>query len=294
MDVPEHDDPRYSGADTNKGRLQRAAHVILLEHERDDALPTSIRFVFYEAEQRGIVSKERGRQKGRSDDQNFTDAIMWLRDKGIIPFDWIVDETREVTEWDYADSVADYVRDAPRDARIDCWDGEPPPLILCESRSLAGVLRRVAYDYLCRITSTNGQAGGFLMTEVVPRLSNGRRVLYLGDYDHQAGQIERATRRRLESAVGPIEWERLALTEEQVEEHDLARLTIRKEDKRYRKNSPDRFHDAIETEAMSQTIIVRILRDRLDELLPEPLDDVLVRERQQRSALLNGEAEEEE
>jgi hypothetical protein len=96
-------------------------------------------------------------------------------------------------------------------------------------------------------------------------------VLYLRDHDWQGHEIA-ATRRRLEKA-GPIdEWERLALTEEQVEEHDLARLTIRKADKRYR---PIRYHDAIETEALSQTIIVNIVRERLDELLPEPLEDVL-------------------
>jgi hypothetical protein len=273
-------DSALSKPTTKRGKLERAALTLLLEHERDDALPTSNRFVFYEAEQRGTVSKRRtGKRRA---DQDFTDASMSIREKGIVPFDWIVDETREVTEWSFADSVAAYARDAVKYARIDCWDGEPPPLILCESRSLAGVLRRIAAEYLCPITSTNGQVGGFLVTQVAPRLRNGRRVLYLGDYDHQGGQIERATRRRLESEVGPIAWERLALTGEQVEEHDLARLTIRKEDRRYRKDSPDRFHDAIETEALSQTIIVGILRDRLDQLLPEPLDDVLERERQQR------------
>ncbi len=172
------------------------------------------------------------------------------------------------------------MRDAIAHARIDCWDGEPPPLILCESRSLAGVLRRIAAQYLCPITSTNGQVGGFLVTEVAPLLEGGRRMLYLGDHDWQGHQIEAATRRRLEENVGEIYgWERLALTEEQVENHDLARLAIRKIDNRY---NPPRVHDAIETEALSQTIIVNILRNRLDELLPEPLDHVLERERIQR------------
>jgi hypothetical protein len=282
------DDLRYSKPGSKKGDLRRAAHALLREHKRDRALPTSIRFLFYEAEQRGIVSKKRTGK--RRPDQDFTDAVMWLRDRDIVPWEWIVDETREVTEWEYADTVREGVRESIRHQRIDCWDGEPPPLILCESRSLAGVLRRIAATYLCPIASTNGQVGGFLVTEIAPLLDEGRRVLYLGDHDWQGHQIEEATRERLEGQVGAIyEWERLALTEEQVEDHDLARLAIRKTDNRYR---PPREHDAIETEALSQTIIESILVERLDELLPEPLEDVQERERQQRRELLAAEDEE--
>ena len=41
------------------GRLRAALLELLAEHERDDALPTSARFLFYELVQRGILSKER-------------------------------------------------------------------------------------------------------------------------------------------------------------------------------------------------------------------------------------------
>ena len=48
--------------------------------------------------------------------------------------------------------------------RIDLWDGEEPPLIICESRATMGVLRDLAYEYLVPITATNGQSGGFIVT----------------------------------------------------------------------------------------------------------------------------------
>jgi hypothetical protein len=123
------------------------------------------------------------------------------------------------------------------------------------------------------------------LTHVAPLLQSGRRVLYLGDFDWQGGQIEKATRERLEACrrarVGAACVHRV-----QVLDHNLARLAIRKEGRRYRKDSPHRFHDAVETEALCQSIIVGTLRDRLDELLPEPLRDVLERERQERDELL--------
>jgi hypothetical protein len=46
-------------------------------------------------------------------------------------------------------------------------------------------------------------------------------------------------------------------------------------------------HLAVETEALSQRIIVEILRNRLDQLLPEPLTRVLERESRERTALRN-------
>ena len=47
--------------------------------------------------------------------------------------------------------------------RVDPWRGEPP-MIITESRSLAGGLRDLASEYLTPIASTNGQAGGFSST----------------------------------------------------------------------------------------------------------------------------------
>ena len=73
---------------------------------------------------------------------------------------------------------------------LDPWRGDAP-MILTESRSLAGVLRHVAREYRGRIASTNGQVGGFLHTDIAPMLEQGARVLYLGDYDRARGPDRR-------------------------------------------------------------------------------------------------------
>jgi hypothetical protein len=187
----------------------------------------------------------------------------------VIPWSWIVDETRSLSQWSYAGTVAEYLIDQADSARLDAWDGEPPPMILTESRSLAGVLNNLSAQYLVSIAATNGQVGGFLRTDVAPALEAGQRVLYLGDFDWQGGQIEANTRRVLERLVGELDWERLALTERQVDRYDLPRL--QKEDRRYDEGSPLRFHEAVETEALQQQLIVDIVRRRLEALLPEPL-----------------------
>jgi hypothetical protein len=60
-------------------------------------------------------------------------------------------------------------------------------------------------------------------------------------------------------AEGALRWERLALTERQVTEHNLP--TIVKRDRRYKDERP---HEAVETEALSQAVLVDILRRRLN------------------------------
>jgi hypothetical protein len=166
-------------------------------------------------------------------------------------------------------------------ARINPCGGAPPPLILCESRSLSGVLRGLAARYLCPIGGTNGQAGGYLRTDVLPVLAEdgARRVLYLGDYDLSSGLIEQNTRRVLEQELGwPLDWTRLAITAEQIIERDLE--PISKADARFNGMAP---HEAWETEALGQTVVVELVRDALDELLPQPLDDVLKGEETERA-----------
>ena len=101
-------------------------------------------------------------------------------------------------------------------------------------------------------------------------------MLYLGDWDHQGGQIESNTQRVLEELVGNLDWKRLALSEQQVDRYHLPRL--RKEDRRYDESSPLRWHEAVETEALQQQLIVDIVRRQLNALLPEPLAAVHERE----------------
>ena len=103
-------------------------------------------------------------------------------------------------------------------------------------------------------------------------------VLYFGDLDLSGGQIEDNTRRVLEQVIGGLlRWERVALTEEQVSDHSLP--VIIKRDRRYKDGKP---HEAVETEALRQTVLMDILRSRLDELIPESLTRVHEREARQR------------
>jgi hypothetical protein len=208
-----------------------------------------------------------------------SDALTQLRNKGEVPWDDIIDETRSLEDYTGNATIRDWMLEALPVAKLDPWQGRIP-LILCESRSLAGVLRAMCRDYRVRVAPTNGQCAGFLHTEVAPRLRPDDDVLYFGDRDLCGDDIEGNNRRVLEREVGPLRWERLALTDVQIEIHNLPRII--KTDHRFKNGGT---HEAVETEALSQRIIVEILRNRLDELIPEPLERVHEREQRQREII---------
>ena len=166
------------------------------EHLADDMIPTSARFLFYELVQGEIVPKHAdgvlkpGARGQRRPDQNMSDALTSLRESGQIPWQAIVDETRSLDDFTGFETIAEGVDAFMNAIRLDPWKGNPP-VILTESRSLAGVLRELLRDYAARIASTNGQVAGFLHRVVGPALVDGTRVGYLGDYDLAGGDIER-------------------------------------------------------------------------------------------------------
>ena len=280
---------RLSAADSKSGKLQRDLLELLGEHERAGMLPTNGRFLFYELVQRGKIPKHYD-DLVHQPSQEVTNAIMHLRDVGLVPWNWVLDETRDVDEWQFADSVIKYVEEAITHARIDCWDGEPPPIVICESRATAGVLKRIAARYLAPITATGGQSAAHIVNEIVPLLQgNERTVLYIGDHEERGPgeQIEANTRCYIEEHAGRSfeanTWIKVALTAQQVARSPrLRKLVITKFDHRHKTPHP---YQAVECEAVGQSELGRILQRQLERMLPEPLEVVLRREERQRAQL---------
>jgi hypothetical protein len=256
------------------------------DHLAAGMLPTSIRFLFYELVAFSIVSKQAsgvlrpGAVGQRRPDQDVIDAITSLRESGLIPWDAIVDETRSLNDYSGFRSIAEGVNTYLNAIELDPWNGYAP-LILTESRSLAGVLRALMREYRVKIAPTNGQTNGFLRNDVAPTINTSTPVLYLGDWDFSGGHIEANARRVLEQVCGrDLDWERLALTEGQVRDPVLNLAVIDKYDRR-----TNTTHPSVETEALSQQVIVDIVRNRLEALLPRSLASVQEREDAERERL---------
>jgi len=276
---------------TFQSKIERICAVVLdllREHKTwIDGLPTTIRFLFYELEQRGLATKpdREGPRKGmrRSigwppGSQDITDAVTRLREDGSIPWDWIADTERTLFVPNYWPDMATFKDDALASFRLNPWEPFEPPLILTEAKGNAQVLERVAALYRCPIAGVKGFTAGFLRTQIAPLLEDTRRdVLYLGDYDRSGFDIENSVRNTLEDAIGQlIPWQRIALTETQIRDKQIE--PIWKVDKR-----DEQGHEAWECEALGQEGVVSVVRETLASRLlrqDESIEAVQERERQ--------------
>jgi hypothetical protein len=266
----------YRSRPNKKSRHERWCLALIYEHQQRGEIPTSARFLYYELVQRGLLDKH--------EDNDVPERLRDLSIWGLVPWNSIVDETRSVTTWRSASSVIEYIRSSlHHSTMISPWAGYgSPPLIITESRSLRGVLRSLSSDYLCPITSNNGQAHRYIVTQIAPLLEQtDRDVLYLGDLDFSGKHIEDNVL-AIVSDHAPDwdgDWRRIAITQEQVDQHNLT--VIRKYDGRDRK-----YHDAVETEALGQGLLTQLLRAELDLRMPESrLQEVRDEEDRQRRAL---------
>jgi hypothetical protein len=148
---------------TKIGNLRKIVLDLLREHEAagDDGLPTNGRFLFYELVQRGVLKKhdDDGKAGGRRADQDLHDALTYLREKGIVPWDWIEDETRSLDDYTGWSSIKAWGVTSVKYVRLDPWRGRQP-LILTESRAVRGALRKLADRYAVRLAPTGGQVAG--------------------------------------------------------------------------------------------------------------------------------------
>jgi hypothetical protein len=272
------DAKRLSKAHTDKGKLQRWVLALYYEHVDNATLPTSARFLFYELRQRGLLARVALRAQVRRPNQYVSEALLVLRKKRFVRWTDIRDETRHTADYRGVADLTGGLRRLLEQVRLDPWQGKPP-LLLCESRGVAGSLEPLAYEYGVVVAGTSGQAHGFLVTDIVPRLRPGTRILYLGDADAVGEDIERNTHKVIEQHLAArdvqgVTFTRILLTAEQAEDAGLT--PILKKDERYTKRPP---YEAIELEAFGQRRIIDAVRTVLDRLLPEPLAAVRARGR---------------
>lgn len=265
---------------TAKAHHKEALLGLIAEHARRGELPTSGRFLYYELKQLDLI-----RSEARRPDNAINEALTELRDDGLVDWEAITDETRSVTAWSTHPSVLDGVLAGLDGIALDPWDADAP-VIITESRSLAGVLRAtVAARYRVPITALNGQAGaGHLHNEVAPLLRvDEPDVLYLGDHNRAGGDIEANVERRLVAMLGrDVGWKRVAITAEQAGSLP-PKMAV---DRRLKHQAPE---PSFECEALGQGEVVRLVVAALDELrelrgLP-PLGEFVKREHDERRAI---------
>jgi hypothetical protein len=144
------------------------------------------------------------------------------REEEIIPWEWIVDETRELEKVSTWASPAHYARVVAISYRHDFWQQQPERVeVWSEKGTIRGVLQPVLDKYAVGFRVMHGYSSATSIYDV----ANGGddkplNVLYVGDRDPSGMNMsEIDLPQRIENYGGDhIDLQRIALTEEQVED----------------------------------------------------------------------------
>ena len=159
------------------------------------------------------------------------------RERGDIPWEWIVDETRALERTSTWSDPAEYARCVARSYRRDFWDQQPVRCeVWSEKGTIRGVLGPVLDQYAVGFRVMHGFNGATTLHDVAED-DDGREliVLYVGDFDPSGMYMsEEDLPGRLSKYGGDhVTLKRIALTREHVRGLPSFPVADKKKDPRY-------------------------------------------------------------
>jgi hypothetical protein len=157
--------------------LIAAARRILSEIQ-----PASVRAVCYK-----LFNEKRISSMAKSETNRVGAQLTWAREHGLIPWEWIVDDTREIDEVSSWDNPAALLRDAASQYRLNRWSQQPYRVLLASEKStIAGTVRPVTDQYGVGFLSLHGYSSATSVHDVAKMSAQYDRIwiiLYIGDHD---------------------------------------------------------------------------------------------------------------
>jgi hypothetical protein len=164
-----------------RGRAQRSLDLIKAMHEiTERSQPITGRGVGYKLFSLGLIAS-----MSRNDMQTVYRLLKEAREEGVIPWEWVVDETRELERVATWDNPADFVRCVARSYRRDFWNQQPERVeVWSERGTIRGVLQPVLDEYGVGFRVMHGFGSATIINDVSQNDdSHPLTILYIGDYD---------------------------------------------------------------------------------------------------------------
>jgi len=245
--------PRAIKNRLTNGELAALEDAIIAELEVEN--PQTVRHTFYRLCHLDAVGKT------ESGYRRIQRLILKLRKDGRLPYRWVSDGTRYRIAPNTFGSVSEALNDTTRLYRKALWrDASVYVEVWCESDSIAGVLEPVTNRYDVSLMSSRGfSSHTFLYRAAVEIDQIGKRtqILYVGDYDPSGKLIGEHIEKRLRGFAPniEIEFKRLLINRDQIEEYDLPSKPPK------RTTHSARFDDnrTVEAEAMAAGVTREIL-----------------------------------
>jgi hypothetical protein len=170
-----------TGSKIGRGRAQRSLDLIKAMYDiAEESQPITGRGVGYKLFSLNLIPS-----MSRDDMQGVYRLLKEAREEGIIPWHWIVDETRELEKVATWSDPAAFVRCVHRSYRRDFWQQQPVRVeVWSEKGTIRGVLQPVLDAYGVGFRVMHGFGSATILNDVAQD-DDGRPliILYIGDFD---------------------------------------------------------------------------------------------------------------
>jgi hypothetical protein len=233
--------------------------------------PMTVRQVFYQASVRGLVEKS---EAGYTNVQ--TDLVK-MRREGDLPFGWITDNTRMQRKPRTYDGIEEALQETARLYRKSLWaDADAYVEVWLEKDALSGVIYPITSKYDVPLMVARGYASlSFLHSaaEYIGELDVPAHIYHLGDFDPSgvdAGEKIEETLREM-APDADINFERVAVTPEQIEDWSLPTRPTKSSDTRSKS-----FGDiSVELDAIAPEQLRGLVREVIERHLPPEQFEIL-------------------
>jgi hypothetical protein len=216
-----------------RGMAQRSLDLIEAMHDAaESAHPITGRGIGYKLFAAGLIPS-----MAKPEMQRVYRLLKEARERGLIDWDWIVDQTRELERTPGWNDPADFVATVARAYRRDFWNQQPVRVeVWSEKGTVRGVLAAVLDEFGVGFRVLHGFSGATTIYDVAQD-DDGRPLiaLYVGDFDPSGlFMSECDLPDRLDKYEGyHVELERIALLPSQTRSLPSFPASDKKKDPRY-------------------------------------------------------------
>lgn len=236
-----------------------AAAQIALEEQ-----PLTLRGLFYRVVSAGLLPSTDAKHYSA-----FGRLMSTLRERGFVPFEWIVDGVRQTlkpSSWSGLSDFADTVRDC---YRRDFWADLPDYVhVFCEKAAIAGVLQPVTAEFDVSLSPLRGYSSLSFVHEIAAQWNNIAKPIhafYLGDFDPSGFDIEADLKTKLSRYCNQsFTWQRLGVNAEDFAEFELLPLAAKTSDMRCNKFVAAHGSECAEIDALPSTELRRRVRESIE------------------------------
>jgi len=223
-------------------------------------LRLTLRQLYYQLVTSNVIINEEKQYK------KLSSLVSNARLSGLIDWNAIEDRIRQPHRVSEFSDLGDLIETAVSSYRLPRWRGQDYYAELwVEKDALAGVLKPLAREFHVTMMVNRGYSSQSAMYDSANRFRNYEEkqliLAYIGDHDPSGEDMVRDIQDRLNMFEVNVEVKKIALTIDQVQEHNLPPNPAKMDDPRYQKYEMEHGNESWEVDALPPEVLVQLIQD---------------------------------